>query len=118
HSRWNDLPDIELTDCGYRALTCAKDRSVDAFVKQRRSLFVFFQGHPEYEADTLLLEYRRDVGRYFRQERDTYPLMPRGYFNSDAVDALSAMRERAETHRSDEILTDFPTNLVARDLTN
>lgn len=118
HSRWNDLPDSELADCGYRVLTRAKDRTVDAFVKQRRSLFVFFQGHPEYEADTLLLEYRRDVGRYLRRERDTYPLMPQGYFDSDVVDALTAVRERAETHRSDEILADFPTTLATKGLTN
>ena len=27
------------------------------FVKQRQSLFVFLQGHPEYDANSLLLEY-------------------------------------------------------------
>jgi homoserine trans-succinylase len=41
-------------------------------VKQRNSLLVFFQGHLEYEAQTLLLEYRRDVGRYLRRERELY----------------------------------------------
>ena len=52
-------------------------------MKQRESLFVFFQGHPEYDAVTLLLEYRRDVGRYLRRERDTYPPMPQGYFDEE-----------------------------------
>ena len=38
-----------------------------------RSLFVFLQGHPEYDPTTLLREYRRDVGRFLRRERDGYP---------------------------------------------
>ena len=80
HSRWNDIPEDALTSCGYRVLTRSEDAGVDTFVKQRKSLFVFFQGHPEYEANTLLLEYRRDIRRFLRRERDTYPPMPQGYF--------------------------------------
>ena len=49
-------------------LTRSADAGVDTFIKQRKKLFVFFQGHPEYESDTLLREYRRDMGRYFRGE--------------------------------------------------
>jgi homoserine O-succinyltransferase len=67
-SRWNEIPEEALLACGYRVLTRSQDAGVDAFVKQGKSLFVFFQGHPEYEAITLLLEYRRDIGRYLRGE--------------------------------------------------
>ena len=83
------------------------------FVKQRKSLFVFFQGHPEYEANTLLLEYRRDIRRFLRRERDTYPPMPQGYFDEDTVDALTAVRERALSDRREELFEEFPTALVA-----
>src|SRR5205823_4965141 len=55
HSRWNEIPEEALLACGYRVLTRSADAGVDAFVKQRKSLFVFFQGHPEYEAITILL---------------------------------------------------------------
>jgi homoserine O-succinyltransferase len=109
HSRWNDISGNELARCGYRVLTRAKDGGVDAFVKQRKSLFVFFQGHPEYEANTLLLEYRRDVGSYLRGESDAYPSMPRGYFDRDTVDLLTALRDRALSDRRKESLADFPT---------
>jgi homoserine O-succinyltransferase len=51
HSRWNEIPEEALLACGYRVLTRSEDAGVDAFVKQRNSLFVFFQGHPEYDAD-------------------------------------------------------------------
>jgi homoserine O-succinyltransferase len=118
HSRWNDIDEDALTACGYRVLSRSEDAGVDTFVKQRRSLFVFFQGHPEYEADTLLLEYRRDIGRFLRRERDSYPTMPQGYFDKDAVDVLTAMRDRALSHRREELFAEFPTALVATKVRN
>ena len=118
HSRWNEIPEDALAACGYRVLTRSKDAGVDTFVKQRGSLFVFFQGHPEYEAHSLMLEYRRDIGRFLRGERDTYPPMPQGYFDEDTVNALTAMRERALSDRREEVLADFPTALAAGKVTN
>ena len=113
HSRWNDIPEDALIACGYRVLTRSEDAGVDSFVKQRKSLFVFFQGHPEYDADSLLLEYRRDIRRFLRRERDSYPSMPQGYFDDDSADVLTALRERALSNRREELLADFPTALVA-----
>ena len=118
HSRWNDIPEDALASCGYRVLTRSEDAGVDAFVRQRNSLFVFFQGHPEYEAPTLLLEYRRDIKRFLRRERETYPPMPRGYFDDDTVAALSAIRERALSDRREKLLAEFPTDIAAGRVTN
>jgi len=118
HSRWNDVPEDALTSCGYRILTQSKDAGVDMFVKQRKSLFVFFQGHPEYEAPSLLLEYRRDIGRFLRRERETYPPMPRGYFDDGTVKVLTSLRTRALSDRREELLADFPTALLAGTLSN
>ena len=50
-------------------LTRTSDGGVDSFVKQDAGLSVFFQGHAEYESETLLGEYRRDV-RALSQGRD------------------------------------------------
>jgi len=118
HSRWNDLPEDALKSCGYRVLTRSDDAGVDAFVKENKSLFVFFQGHPEYEANTLLLEYRRDIGRFLRRERETYPPMPRGYFDQETAQALTALQERALSDRREELLEEFPTALLAGKVTN
>ena len=117
-SRWNEIPEEALLACGYRVLTRSEDAGVDSFVKQRKSLFVFFQGHPEYDAMTLLLEYRRDIGRFLRCERDTYPNMPHGYFDQETVAALTALRERALVHRREELLAEFPTAMAAGKVTN
>ena len=94
------------------------DDRIDMFVKQLNSLFVFFQGHPEYEATTLLLEYRRDIKRFLRRERETYPPLPQGYFDDDTIAALTALRARALSDRREEQLEDFPTALVAGTVTN
>ncbi len=118
HSRWNEIPEEALSACGYRILTRSDGAGVDAFVKQRGSLFVFFQGHPEYDAVTLLLEYRRDIGRYLRGERDTYPNMPVGYFDEQTVKALSALQERAIVNRCEALLAEFPIADAAAKVTN
>ena len=117
-SRWNEVPEEALLACDYRVLTRSEDAGVDAFVKQRKSLFVFFQGHPEYESTTLLLEYRRDIGRFLRRERETYPPMPHGYFDEETAEALTALRERARLDRREELLAEFPTAMAARKVTN
>jgi homoserine O-succinyltransferase len=118
HSRWNEVPEEALQACGYRVLMRSAEAGVDMFVKQRNSLFVFFQGHPEYDAVVLLLEYRRDVGRYLRGERDTYPSMPLGYFDEEIERELAALRERALRDRREALLAEFPTEAAAGRVTN
>jgi len=118
HSRWNDLPADPLEACGYHILTRSAVAGIDAFAKQRKSLFVFFQGHPEYEADSLWLEYRRDIRRFLRRESDSYPSMPQGYIDDDTAALLTAARERALFDRREEWLADLPATLLAAKLRN
>ncbi len=118
HSRWNDIPEDQLTACGYSVLTRTQDAGVDTFVRRGNSLFVFFQGHPEYESDTLLLEYRRDVARYLRGETDGYPSMPQTYFDQDTTDVLTAIKERAISGRREQLLADVATALAQRKIRN
>jgi homoserine O-succinyltransferase/O-acetyltransferase len=117
HSRWNDVNEAALLACGYRVLT-RSEAGVDAFVKQRTTLFVFLQGHPEYDAVTLLLEYRRDIGRFLRGERETYPDLPVRYFDQPTMQTLTALRQRALADRREELLADFPLEIAAGRLTN
>lgn len=108
HSRCNDLPERALEAGGYRILTRSAAAGVDMFVRQERSLHVFFQGHPEYEPGTLLREYRRDVGRYLRGEREQFPRTPQGCFDREATALLEAFRKRAIADRRGELLSGFP----------
>jgi homoserine O-succinyltransferase/O-acetyltransferase len=109
HSRWNEISEEALVSSGYRVLSKSTAAGVDFFVRERRSLFLFFQGHPEYEADTLAREYRRDVGRFLRGERDSYPDLPKQYFDPATTDVLNAFRARALFNRREELLSAFPS---------
>jgi homoserine O-succinyltransferase len=118
HSRWNGLPEDRLAGCGYSVLTRTADAEVDTFIKQQKKLFVFFQGHPEYESDTLLREYRRDIGRYFKGEIPKYPLMPQGYFDRNTVDALNALQLRAIAGQGEELVPEISTGLSNASIEN
>jgi homoserine O-succinyltransferase/O-acetyltransferase len=109
HSRWNELREAELVACGYQVLTRSREAGANMFAKKwGRSLFVHFQGHPEYAAQTLLKEYRRDIGRFLRGERDTYPEMPKGYFDESATKILAAYRRVALHDPREQRLAEFP----------
>jgi homoserine O-succinyltransferase len=112
HSRCNELPEQALRSCGYTILTRSPEAGVDAFVKQRKSLFVYFQGHPEYDERALLREYRRDIGRFLRGERETYPILPRGYFDDVAADVLAAFRNEAQRDRREALLDRLPAGFL------
>jgi homoserine O-succinyltransferase len=118
HSRWNDLREADLVSCGYETLTRSDAAGLDMFAKMRKSLFVFFQGHPEYETGTLLREYRRDVGRYLRGEREDYPSIPLGYFQRYGTSLLNAFREQALGDRREDLLASFPMHSLEAALTN
>ena len=96
HSRWNGLRQEELVTKGYKVLRCTEQGEVDLFTKQTESLFVFAQGHPEYDSDTLLREYRRDLGRYARNESAVFPKVPASYFDAVSEARLAEIQERVE----------------------
>ena len=119
HSRWNGLPAAALVACGYQLLTRNGKAGADCFVKRKeQSLMVHFQGHPEYQTQTLFKEYRRDIRRYLRQERETYPTAPVGYFGEEASRSLADFREKAAVNRSEEIMRDFPESFLTSNLQN
>jgi homoserine O-succinyltransferase len=99
HSRYNGLLRSELEQAGYVILTSSPGCGVDSFVKSFGSQFVFLQGHPEYDANSLAREYRRDMDRYLRGETEMKPVMPRGYFGAEAETELRAMDRSAHGDR-------------------
>jgi homoserine O-succinyltransferase/O-acetyltransferase len=118
HSRWNGLTESDLARCGYQAVTRIESGEVDFFIKPGQSLFLFFQGHPEYQAETLLLEYRRDVGRYLRGESKNYPTIPNGYFDREASSELLRLQREAVEQRAEGTLEKITTLCSAVDKTN
>jgi homoserine O-succinyltransferase/O-acetyltransferase len=108
HSRHHDLPEQALTTSGYRVLTRAGNVGVDMFARQEKSFHLFLQGHPEYEAGTLLREYRRDISRYLKGEREDYPVLPQNYFDDISKDIALGFRDRALANRTPDLFPSFP----------
>jgi homoserine O-succinyltransferase/O-acetyltransferase len=108
HSRHNGLAEDELASRGYRTLLRSPEIGPGMFERQGRSLFLFVQGHPEYDRHALHREYRRDVGRFLRGRSDRYPEIPRGYFDALTMGVLAGFRAHALRNRCPELIADFP----------
>jgi homoserine O-succinyltransferase len=117
HSRLNELPIDDLLREDFTILSRSRKAGADIFVKDAlTSLFVFMQGHPEYDAKALFGEYRRDVRRYLLGEAEVYPELPHGYFSSSQTPILEAFRRRAMRNRSPALIDKFPAGQVGRNL--
>jgi homoserine O-succinyltransferase len=113
HSRLNTLAEADLAACGYRVLTRSDEIGADMFVREYGALFVFLQGHPEYDADSLALEYRRDVRRFLRGERAIHPGVPANYFDPATERALAALAAEATAHPRMAILSECARHIAS-----
>jgi len=99
---------------GYRLLSMSPEAGADVFVREQGSLFVFLNGHPEYRADALFYEFRRDIIRFLSGEQESYPELPQGYFDEDTSTMLEAFRLKAtRQHRSMDLVAELPASGIA-----
>ncbi len=103
HSRLNGLDELALASNGYETLIRSDESGVNVFVKDQGSLLVFLQGHPEYEADTLAKEFRRDLKRYLAGAREAPPDPPANYYAPAVLADVKALIERARLDRRPEL---------------
>ncbi len=116
HSRYNELRESELTARGYEILTRSDIAGVDIFARQLESRFIFFQGHPEYDASSLQREYMRDLARFLNRERDNYPNIPVGYFDAATVAQLENFERRARVNRDPVLAAELPGLTLRSDI--
>lgn len=124
HSRYNDVPVSVVEAHGYDVL--ARSAEVGWSVAARDDgacLVVLAQGHPEYSADTLLREYRRDVRRFLEGTTSAYPRVPDGYLDADGEDLLEAFASQAAavvaasgSHGAEVLMETFPFEAALRHL--
>ncbi len=77
HSRWTTVYDDDITAVPGLELLAVSDEAGVFAAKSEDSRRFFIFGHPEYDADTLKLEYERD------RERGMDPIIPVNYFPDD-----------------------------------
>lgn len=80
-SRYNSLHATELLAKNYTILTQSAEVGPDWFIRHASPQMLFVQGHPEYNAEALGLEYRRDVRRFLHGETARHPALPVHYFS-------------------------------------
>jgi homoserine O-succinyltransferase len=116
HSRLNELRADELVARGYQLLTQSREAGVDIFAKELRSHFIFFQGHPEYDALSLEREYLRDIARFLAGERRDYPAVPAGYFDIETENRLAGFQRRASVERRPALSAELPDRTLRGDI--
>jgi homoserine O-succinyltransferase len=115
HSRLNGLRASDLLARGYQLLTQSAEAGVDIFARQMRSQFVYFQGHPEYDALSLEREYLRDISRYLAGKRDDFPAFPAGYFDAETENKLADFAVRAGAERRPALSAELPERTLRQD---
>jgi len=120
HSRLNDLPSALLQSSGYANLIESPEMTWTLAVKERDScIFLLVQGHPEYSTTSLLREYRRDLQRFLRGERDAVPAIPAGYVDHESRRLLESFEAQVLAQPTcPELMRDFPFEPVAQRLVN
>lgn len=85
HSRYNDISRQQLENAGLTVLVESKAGGVHMAVSADQLRMIYFQGHPEYDINSLLKEYKREVLRYVRGDLAEPPPFPEFYFSAEAA---------------------------------
>ncbi|MDD5037037.1 MAG: homoserine O-succinyltransferase [Methylococcaceae bacterium] len=119
HSRYNEIFREDMEQAGLKVLVESEEAGVHLAVSQDQFRVVYFQGHPEYDTISLLKEYKREVMRSFKGEREDYPPFPEHYFNLEVGGILNEYGQhlRSARHLGQEA-PEFPEPTVARHLDN
>ena len=119
HSRYNQIDHVQFEEAGLHILAESKDAGVHLAVSEDQFRIVFFQGHPEYDIISLLKEYKREIKRFFNNERDDYPPFPENYFSLQIQASLNEYKVRIiKAKKTNTIFPDFPEEFINKNLDN
>ena len=90
HSRYNDVSREQFESAGMHVLAESPDVGVHLAVSPDQFRVIYFQGHPEYAAISLLKECKREVFRYTQGEREKTPRTPENFFSSEGESIVAA----------------------------
>ncbi|MCW8879150.1 MAG: homoserine O-succinyltransferase [Kangiellaceae bacterium] len=119
HSRFNQITREQLDRVGVLTLAQSDEAGVHLAVSPDGIRLVFFQGHPEYDDFSLLKEYKREVDRWFNNERKDYPPFPEHYFEPEVVDKLLSYKQKLELAKQNQFARpDWPADWLLLRLDN
>ena len=109
HSRYNEVTSEQFETAGLSVLVDSDEAGVHLAVSPDQFRIVYFQGHPEYDAISLLKEYKREVFRFLHGERDDKPVFPENYFSEAAATvAFDYVQRASDALQSKEPVPEFP----------
>lgn len=118
HSRWNTITQQQFEAAGLSVLIASVDGEAHMAVSPDQFRMVYFQGHPEYDINSLLKEYKRDVMLYLDGQRDQPPF-PENYFPIEAREIAEKYLEQAQlAMEHGEALPEFPEAAILPYLDN
>ena len=119
HSRYNDISRQQLEAAGLIVLAESEEGGVHMAVSPDEFRVIYFQGHPEYDFNSLLKEYKREVFRYLAGELIEAPPSPEHYFDAEASRIASLFVEEATACRARASdMPDFPETEIEAHLDN
>ncbi len=119
HSRYNEIFSDDLERAGLCVLIKSDDAGVHLAVSEDLISVVYLQGHPEYDAISLLKEYKRECLLFFSGTREEYPVYPENYFTSVAQKILEKYKNSLLfAKKNGEIAPEFPEAAIIPYLDN
>ncbi len=119
HSRFNQVDLEQFESAGLKVLANSDEAGVHLAVSDDGFRMIYFQGHPEYDAISLMKEYKREVGRYIFEGEQDYPPVPENYFGQLNNAILEEYRDRVETAiKTGSSIPEFPEHILLPRLDN
>ena len=118
HSRYNAITRQQLEAVGLPILIESEEGGVHMATSPDGFRCVYFQGHPEYDINSLLKEYKREVLRHLNGEREAPPI-PEHYFTLDiARIAEDYLIEAVKAKEEAKPIREFPEDDILPHLDN
>ena len=109
HSRWNAITASQFQEVGLTVLVEGPEAGVHMAVSPDQFRIIYTQGHPEYDANSLLKEYKREVLKYLNGEHESRPPYPEHYLPTQAIEIATRYIEQSENAlQHGETLPAFP----------
>jgi homoserine O-succinyltransferase len=92
HSRWNEVFPAQFAAAGLRVLLAGEEAGVHLAVSPDGARMVFLQGHPEYDAVSLLKEFKREALLWAAGGSTAFPPYPENYLTAAAQAIIDRWR--------------------------
>ncbi|MEC9465812.1 MAG: homoserine O-succinyltransferase [Myxococcota bacterium] len=119
HSRFNDISVDQARAAGLRVLVESQTAGLHLAVSEDLMRFVYFQGHPEYDRNSLLKEYKRELGRFAAGTLSSLPPLPEKYMLTEGVNHCAQFAsDLTHAENPEEFLMQFPEDEVLNAIDN